>query len=61
MLKDLFKKPIEENPITKPIAVRLEFYENSLDTLAKKITSYLIKKNEISSELQGTVFVEASP
>jgi hypothetical protein len=57
MLADLWKKPIAENPISKPIASRVEFYENSLDTLNKKIAFYLLKRTEIGKELKGNVLV----
>ena len=49
---DFWKKP-EESNLTKPITVRVEFYENSLDTLNKKVSLYLLKKNEASKEMKG--------
>ena len=52
MLGDFWKKP-EEISLTKPIASRVEFYENSLDTLNKKVSFYLLKKNEANREMKG--------
>ena len=52
MLGDFWKKP-EEISLTKPITARVEFYENSLDTLNKKVSFYLLKKNEVSKEMKG--------
>lgn len=52
MLGDIWKKPIDENPITKPVAIQLEFYENALDTLNKKIAFYLMKKVEVAAQVK---------
>ena len=66
LISELWKKttapvpssvPIVPAPIlidnTKSFTTRVEFFENSLDSLNKKISFYLLKKSEVGAELKG--------
>jgi hypothetical protein len=57
MLSDLWRKPLDDNPITKPVGARVDFFENSIDALNKKVTFYLMKRGEMSDEMRGTYLI----